>query len=102
MRLILVNLSFNQRLDLFERALGIGAFATNLQFRSLSCREHHQTHDALAIYFFALLFHPNLGPKTARHLNQKRRWPRMQTEPAHNRDFLFGVLRGGASSGFSA
>src|SRR6266550_1581463 len=78
---IFVEASLNKLFDFFERALGIGSFTTNLQFRSLSRRQHHQTHDALAIYLFTLLFHPHLRPKTTRNFNEKGGGPRMQTEP---------------------
>src|SRR6266550_3704695 len=101
LRLIFVEVPVDQRFDFFERARSIGSFATNLQFRSLSGRQHHQTHDALAVYFFTLFFHPHLGAKPTRHFHEKSGEPRMQTEPVHDRDFLLGLLRGGAGASFS-
>src|SRR6266536_48062 len=101
LQLIFVEASVDQRFDFFERARSIGSFTTNLQFRSLSRRQHHQTHDAFAIYFFALLFHPNLGAKATRHFDEKSGRPRVQTEPVHDRDFLLGFLRGSAGASFS-
>src|SRR3981081_1499117 len=101
LRSIFVEASVDQCFDFFERALGIGSFTTNLQFRSLSCRQHHQAHDALAIYFFALLFHPHFGAKATRHFNEKGCRPGMQTEAVHDCDFLLGFLRGGAGTSFS-
>src|SRR5207249_843767 len=67
---IFIEASVDKLFDFFERALGIGSFTTNLQFRSLSRRQHHQAHDALAIYLFTLLFHPHLGPKPTRNLDE--------------------------------
>src|SRR6266700_5772500 len=99
--LIFVEASVDQRFDFFERARSIGSFTTNLQFRSLSRRQHHQTHDALAIYLFTLLFYPHLGAKPTRHFNEKCGGPRMQTEPVHDRDFLLSFLRGSAGASFS-
>src|SRR2546423_13115416 len=91
---IFVEASLDELFDFFERALGIRSFTTNLQFRSLPRRQHHQAHDALAIYLFTLLFHPHLGPKPTRHFDEKGSRPGMQTEPVHDRDFLLGFLRG--------
>ena len=88
---IFVKVSVDQHFDFFKRALSIGAFATNLQFRSLSRRQHHQTHNALAIYFFVFLFHPNLGSKSTRDFDEERGRPRMQTEPVHNRDLRLEI-----------
>src|SRR5213082_55090 len=98
---IFVEAPVDQRFDFFERARSIGSFATNLQFRSLSSRQHHQAHDALAIYFFTLFFHPHFGPKPTCHFDEKRGGPGMQTEPVHDRDFLLGFLRGSAGTSFS-
>src|SRR5438477_7500191 len=98
---IFIEAPVDQRYDFFERARSIGSFATNLQFRSLARRQHHQAHDTLAIYFFTLLFHPRLGAKPTRHLNEKSGGPRVQTEPVRDSDLLLGFLRGGAGASFS-
>ena len=37
------------------------ALAGHAQFRALAGGEHHQAHDAFAIYLLAVLFHPDVG-----------------------------------------
>lgn len=36
-----------------------GAFGAESEFGALSCSEHHEAHDALAVDFFSVLFDPD-------------------------------------------
>src|SRR5205823_14803740 len=59
---IFIEASVDKLFDFFERALGIGSFTTNSQFRSLARRQHHQAHAALATSFFTPSFLPPFRP----------------------------------------
>jgi hypothetical protein len=39
----------------------------------MSGSQHHQSHDAFAIYFFAIFFHTNFAGKTVRYFYKLRR-----------------------------
>src|SRR2546421_12611208 len=60
---ILVEFPFEQRLQFMNGVSGIPSFGKDNQFAARTGREHHQTHNALAVDSFAVLFDKNLAIK---------------------------------------
>src|SRR5262249_8933649 len=72
-----------------HRLVGVGPLATDVQFRSLAGSQHHQTHNALAIYNFAFLRHPDFRAVTTRNPHEHGRRPCMKPQAIGDRNVFF-------------
>src|SRR6266571_4227031 len=63
---IFVEARVDQFFELLHCFVRVWSLATDTQFRPLPGSEHHQAHDAFAIYFLAFLRNPNFRSMTAR------------------------------------
>src|SRR5258705_4506620 len=88
---VLVKPRLDQRLDVFHRLVGVGALTTDVQFRSLASGEHHQPHDAFAIYLFAFLRHPDFRAVTTRNPHEHCRGSCMESQPIRDREIFFNL-----------
>src|SRR5262245_25184539 len=77
---ILVKTRLDQCLKFFHRLVGVRTFATDVQLRPLPGSEHHQTHNAFAIYHFPLLRYPDFRAVTTRNSHEHGRGSRVESK----------------------
>src|SRR5258707_1808581 len=88
---VLVKTCLDQGLDFFHRLVGVGALTTDVQLRPLASGEHHQPHDAFAIYLFAFLRHPDFRAVTTRNPHEHCCGSCMESQPIRNREIFFNL-----------
>src|SRR5213080_4479856 len=89
--LVFVKTRLDQCLEFFHRLIGIRAFTTDVQLRSLAGSQHHQSHDALAIYLFAFLRHPDFRAVTTRNPHEHGRGSCMESQSVSDREIFFNL-----------
>ena len=87
---ILLELAGDQLADRVERGVGVRAFATHANDRAMTCGQHHQAHDALAVHFLAVLFDEDIRLETIRRFDELRGGPGVDAEFVEDREFFLG------------
>src|SRR5438270_6582841 len=77
-RSILVELGVNQLFEFLQRLIGIWSFAPQTELRTLTCCQHHQSHDALAVHFLSLFGNPHVRAVAAGNSDKHGRRTGMQ------------------------
>ena len=85
---VLIKLPFDQGFDFGDGLLGIRAAGVQGHFAAGTEGEHHQSHDAFAVDFFAVLFHENLGRKAVGSLDEQSGGPGVDAQLVGNCEFL--------------
>jgi hypothetical protein len=89
--LFLVKAAFNQILQFLKGTLGIRTFGRNEETATLAGGEHHQTHDALAVYLLTILLYPNLGAMLVRHAHKHGCRARVQAQLVQDGHFFLDL-----------
>ena len=86
---VLFKLAGDQFLDRGERGVGVHAFGADGDDGAVACRQHHQSHDALAIHFFAVFFHEDIRLEPIRGFDELRGGTSVNAEFVEDGELFF-------------
>ena len=86
--LFLIKLSFDEGFEFGDGLQCVRAAGVDDQSAARPGGEHHQTHDAFAVDFFAVLFHENFGRKAVGGLDEQGGGPGVDAQLVGNCEFL--------------
>ena len=89
-RSILLELAGDQITDRIERGIRIGAIGTDRNHGTVAGSEHHETHDAFAIHFLAILLNENVRLETIGRFDELRGRAGVDAELVEDGEIFFG------------
>ena len=93
--LFLVELAVHEVFQFADGGVGVCAFDVESDFAAGAGCEHHQTHDALAVNLFTVLFNEDITGESIRGFNEHSRRPGMNAQLVRNQQ-IFGHARIGS------